>query len=397
MQDSRVSSMVHSLVSAFERGGNVLRKQKRACQDHGADRQGPIKLLSRSLRHGRKAVRREYDEGAERVGERFGQVDATASLGLAHTLLKLNAGLMSVVAGLLDRKGKGKGGVNYQSLTLLSEACTEEAVCTLRDLRYRLESRDRPCLRYGDGRHCNAQQQLIECGAASPKRQKTNKASSTNPKPYWELQLVHHKPRKGKRHGGKSSSRASASHKPSLSTGRSDDAAAALRRHKHKTSVRSSASSVTLVSGHRDRAPCACSIRLHDRTSTQSRLRSTDGEGLVKEESRDPCSDANDGSDAMRDTAVYTGEPSRVCPPTAPRRLVPRAKTARYSMASTKIGEIPSDEWDRTGVVPALGPVSPIEESPWGWGGPISSLAEGKGARFGFLGLFKKRMPQRVV
>lgn len=87
----------------------------------------------------------------------------------------------------------------------------------------------------------------------------------------------------------------------------------------------------------------------------------------------------------------------RVNPSLPPCRLVPRANTARYSLASTKIGEIPMHEWNDSVAISPSPIIDTLDPEPWGWGGPVSSIAGGKASKFGFLNVFKKRVPQRMV
>lgn len=82
MEDSRVSSIVHGLVSAFGRGYNVLRKKGGSAKREGksVEKSSSVDELTASLRYGSKAVGKEYERGVDRVGQRFGQVDGRSDL-----------------------------------------------------------------------------------------------------------------------------------------------------------------------------------------------------------------------------------------------------------------------------------------------------------------------------
>ncbi|PSK50360.1 hypothetical protein B9Z65_304 [Elsinoe australis] len=349
MEDSRVSSIVHGLVSAFGRGYNVLRKKGGSARREGkrVDKRSSVDGLTASLRYGSRAVGKEYEKGVDRVGQRFGQVDAAASLTLMQTLLKLNAGLVNIVAGLLDRKLRKRADVDLRSLTSLSEACTREAVNTLQDLRYRLTTRPASKSHRAQAPDEHSQQ-MAKYTHSSKKRhedKREKRSASTTTKPYWEFQLVHHKPRSGKRR------KSTARNRCDRGDSKGDDMVEMpAQRHDSRRKV---------------------SVK-HASSNEYSPV----GLGAIAKENRPR---------------------PRVNPSLPPRRLVPRANTARYSLASTKIGEIPMHEWNDSGAISPSPIIDTLDPEPWGWGGPVSSIAGGKASKFGFLNVFKKRVPQRMV
>lgn len=82
MEDSRVSSIVQGLVSAFGRGYDVLRKKGGSAKREGkrVEKRSSMDELTASLRYGARAVGKEYEKGIDRVGQRFGQVDGKSCL-----------------------------------------------------------------------------------------------------------------------------------------------------------------------------------------------------------------------------------------------------------------------------------------------------------------------------
>ncbi|KAG8625173.1 hypothetical protein KVT40_006924 [Elsinoe batatas] len=368
---SSVSSIVSSLIAAFGRGCDVLRR--------GKGRKEGVGELGRALKRGRKEVRAEYEAGERGVGREFGGVDARASLGLAHTLLKLNAGLVDIVAGLLD--GKRKKEVDWRSLTSLSEVCSQEAVGILSDLRRRLSKPDLTKAK-------EQEQQLVRY--QKPKKKQATKpekraASSDVSKPYWELQLVHKKPKSSRRSSSSRSSKGSRceccsqrSHVASTSTstlGRSSSDIHASRHQSRSSSVKTSASSTSLPDPLSGR-------KRHGQRYGMPSIEETQASGQPQHRKLQEIIRHNDYLPAVlgrrnRDYPVsqeWEKSSIRLTRPSPPDRPFNRAATARYSMASTKIGEIPAEEWEAA-PFPNNDIVDPL---PWGWGGPVSSVAGGK-------------------
>jgi hypothetical protein len=69
---------------------------------------------------------------------------ATAQNSLAEILLRLNAGLVSIIASFLDRDSKGGLDLDYKSLTDLSEVSRLQTIGVLRQLYQRLLSKQVP-------------------------------------------------------------------------------------------------------------------------------------------------------------------------------------------------------------------------------------------------------------
>ncbi|KAF4549717.1 Hypothetical protein D9617_20g027730 [Elsinoe fawcettii] len=391
-EPSSVGSIVSSLLSAFGRGYDALRKRGRKKEGTGE--------LSRVLKKGRKDVRTEYRHGMDRIGEGFGGVDGRASLNLAQTLLKLNAGLVDIVAGLLETKRKKN--VDWGSLTALSELCSREAVGTLSDLRRRLS---RPDVRKNEEKS----QQLVKY--QNPKKRHATrsekKSSSDAGKPYWELQLVRHKPKSLRKSSSSRSSRqgqceccSKRGHAASRSTPtlpRTGSEVSSSRRHTRSSSVKTAASSTSLSSQRLPRYEAAQKYGMSSIPELEHPPPKRH-ERQGKEQNQPDCTylpthrltaDDHAGQDPRRTSP-------RITRPTAPDRPFGRAATARYSMASTKIGEIPLEEWC---LPPTLEQDSShLDPQPWGWGGPVSSVVNGgKATKFGLFNIFKKRLPQRVI
>lgn len=67
-----------------------------------------------------------------------------AQNSLAEILLRLNAGLVSIIASFLDHDSKGSAGLDYKSLTDLSEVSRVQTIGVLRQLYQRLLSKQAP-------------------------------------------------------------------------------------------------------------------------------------------------------------------------------------------------------------------------------------------------------------
>ncbi|KAF2100164.1 hypothetical protein NA57DRAFT_75665 [Rhizodiscina lignyota] len=154
-------SSVCSIIAAFTSGLDVFKKlrerRRQRQQGYGklssnrsncgkhARQQGPVKgeksgdelQLSKSLRRGSTDVQKVYEEHARKGGQRYIAGDSTAQASLAHTLLKLNAGLVNIITSFLSC-GKTDVPVDYRSLTSLSDASRAEAIEALGQLYTRL-------------------------------------------------------------------------------------------------------------------------------------------------------------------------------------------------------------------------------------------------------------------
>jgi hypothetical protein len=165
MAHANVSSGILTIIASFSNGLDVLRKlrqlnKKSPKRVKAAKRNDEDALrLSRSLRHGPEEIAREYQAGSMRCdSERYAMGDgrfaqdkelqklteyiaATAQNSLAEILLRLNTGLVSIIASFLDRDSKHGLDLDYKSLTDLSEASRVQTIGVLRQLYQRLFSK----------------------------------------------------------------------------------------------------------------------------------------------------------------------------------------------------------------------------------------------------------------
>ncbi|KAF2814817.1 uncharacterized protein BDZ99DRAFT_494712 [Mytilinidion resinicola] len=175
-----VSNCVNSIVHAFTDGFAVFRRlrekrRRKKSRKAGAGaggvrpdaRAGAELRLSNSLRKGPADIQTQYERNYGVVGERFAKGDAIAHASLAETLLKLNTGLVGIIASFLNHDRKETLDLDYKSLTNLSDASRAEAIDTLNLLYQRLSQSNvalyqpKPsCPRCGSLKHAN-------CGAVA--------------------------------------------------------------------------------------------------------------------------------------------------------------------------------------------------------------------------------------
>ncbi|GAB7363342.1 hypothetical protein MBLNU230_g3623t1 [Neophaeotheca triangularis] len=144
MSDSSVSNCVLSIVTSFTNGLDVLKRLRERKWHRKQSKNVPKKsgneelLLSRSLRRGPEDISREYQRSIHAAGHHYAVGDATAQTSLAHILLKLNSGLVSIITTFVNRD-KPDIQLDYRSLTDLSEQSRSETLDVLRQLYQRLQ------------------------------------------------------------------------------------------------------------------------------------------------------------------------------------------------------------------------------------------------------------------
>lgn len=143
-----VSSGVRSIIESFLNGLDILsklgEKHKRKKHSNIKSRAGDGSMrLSKSLRQGPLDIGREYERGMQGLGERYARGDGIAQTSLAEILLRLNSGLIGIIASFLDRD-RGHPDVDYRSLTGLSEVSRRDSLNVLRQLYQRMASRQLP-------------------------------------------------------------------------------------------------------------------------------------------------------------------------------------------------------------------------------------------------------------
>ncbi|KAF2827656.1 hypothetical protein CC86DRAFT_214515 [Ophiobolus disseminans] len=247
-EEAEVSSCVSNLIQAFANGLNVFkrlrerrRKRKARKENQPPDTANTDELqLSTSLRRGPQELAEKYDACYSQTGHSFAKGDAIAHASLAETLIKLNTGLVAIIASFLnhDQKG-GKTPLNldYKSLTSLSDASRREALHSMTQLYQRLSqsqlqlqyiSTPSSCVKCGSRKHadCSARSSSTSSSSKDKKKHSTTRQRVTGPtitrmplrsSNHPQLVVVRPKPsRKGSSSSNSSSS--SKSHSPSTST-----------------------------------------------------------------------------------------------------------------------------------------------------------------------------------
>ncbi|KAF2717259.1 hypothetical protein K431DRAFT_288708 [Polychaeton citri CBS 116435] len=143
MAQANVSSSVLSIVASFTSGLDIFKRlrerRRRRKRTKASDKIDEDELrLSKSLRQGPEDIGREYQRSTYRVGEQFGIGDSIAQTLLAEILLKLNTGLLTIIASFLDR-GKSSIQLDYRALTGLSERSRDDTISVLQQLYQRMK------------------------------------------------------------------------------------------------------------------------------------------------------------------------------------------------------------------------------------------------------------------
>ncbi|OCK78628.1 hypothetical protein K432DRAFT_331697 [Lepidopterella palustris CBS 459.81] len=186
MSNADVSNCVSLIIHAFTNGLDIFkrlrerrRRKKNKVQAQPDPSSGDELQLSNSLRKGPLDIQTHYERNYEAVGERFAKGDAIAHASLAETLIKLNTGLVGIIASFLNSDRKEHLHLDYKSLTNLSEASRTEAVDSLNQLYQRLSHSNinlyQPkigCPRCGSSKHAN-------CGAVATRHTSTYRHSNT--------------------------------------------------------------------------------------------------------------------------------------------------------------------------------------------------------------------------
>ncbi|KAF2144743.1 uncharacterized protein K452DRAFT_306514 [Aplosporella prunicola CBS 121167] len=146
-----VSASVSSLVAAFTTGLDVFKKlrakrrRRKSSSNSGGTKQADEARLAASLSRGPVDIQRHYEHSYAATGEPFARGDAIAHASLTETLLKLNAGLVSIISAFLARGGSNSqtnnttaARLDYRSLADLSDASRADAIAALGQLHARL-------------------------------------------------------------------------------------------------------------------------------------------------------------------------------------------------------------------------------------------------------------------
>ncbi|KAF2838558.1 hypothetical protein M501DRAFT_934574 [Patellaria atrata CBS 101060] len=149
MAEAEVHRSVSSIIAAFVNGLDVFKKlrerRRKKKSKHNStyhhtrvDENSRDELsLSNSLRKGPTDIQRAYEKGVHGAGESYMRGDAIAQSSLAETLLKLNTGLVSIIASFLGHS-RHDVDLDYKSLTSLSDISRVEALSSLEQLYKRV-------------------------------------------------------------------------------------------------------------------------------------------------------------------------------------------------------------------------------------------------------------------
>ncbi|KAL5116834.1 hypothetical protein ACEQ8H_005315 [Pleosporales sp. CAS-2024a] len=156
--EADVSNCVANLIHAFSNGLNIFKKLREPRRKRKGRKEDQIantaaseeSQLSKSLKRGPLELAQTYDACYQQTGQKYAKGDAIAHASLAETLVKLNTGLVAIIASFLnhDQKGgKGQLCIDYKSLTNLSDASRKEALQSMTQLHQRL-SQSQPQLQH---------------------------------------------------------------------------------------------------------------------------------------------------------------------------------------------------------------------------------------------------------
>ncbi|USP73334.1 uncharacterized protein yc1106_00608 [Curvularia clavata] len=195
--EAEVSTCVAAIIEAFTNGLNIFkrlrerRKKRRSSSRRDSDTSDASSVaehqLSKSLRRGPSEVADKYAECYNSgMGPRFAKGDTIAYTALAETLIKLNTGLVAIIASFLNhehKNGKSQLDLDYKSLTHLSDASRREALVTLSELYQRLSHSQAQlhkmaapaCLRCGSSKHHDCSSR-----SASPEKERKKRSTSSS-------------------------------------------------------------------------------------------------------------------------------------------------------------------------------------------------------------------------
>ncbi|KAF2204095.1 hypothetical protein GQ43DRAFT_469359 [Delitschia confertaspora ATCC 74209] len=144
-----VSSCVSSILEAFSNSLDIFkrlrerhrnRKGRKSGKKGGSSASTAETQLNDSLSKAPEDIRQEYSRNYDKSGERFAKGDTPSQVALTETLLKLNTGLVSIIATFLDHKNPSGThlALDFKALTMLSDTSKEDVIKALNDLAWRL-------------------------------------------------------------------------------------------------------------------------------------------------------------------------------------------------------------------------------------------------------------------
>ncbi|KAH4190874.1 hypothetical protein HBI25_099180 [Parastagonospora nodorum] len=195
-EEAEVEHCVSNLIHAFYNGLNIFKKlRERRRKRKGRKENQPAdaaaseeKQLSKSLKRGPQELAETYDACYKQTGQSFAKGDATAHASLAETLVKLNTGLVAIIASFLnhDQKGGKALNINYQSLTNLSDASRKEALQSMTQLYQRLSQSQlqiqhighQSCTKCGSNKHADCSARSSSTSTSTSSKEKKKQTSS---------------------------------------------------------------------------------------------------------------------------------------------------------------------------------------------------------------------------
>ena len=145
MSGLEVTAVVASIISAFGSGMDIFKRMraKQKAKKRSQKEVPPTReesQLQESLHRNPRAIRAEYDRSVARHGRSFEVGDIHAHNSLAHTLLKLNTGLINIINQALSDSATARE-LSRKSLFSLSELAAADAILALTELNRRLGSK----------------------------------------------------------------------------------------------------------------------------------------------------------------------------------------------------------------------------------------------------------------
>ncbi|KAH7394073.1 hypothetical protein DE146DRAFT_616474 [Phaeosphaeria sp. MPI-PUGE-AT-0046c] len=201
-EEAEVSHCVSNLIHAFANGLNIFKKlrerrrKRKARKDHQASdsAESDELQLSKSLKRGPQELADKYDACYTQSGHSFAKGDAIAHASLAETLIKLNTGLVAIIASFLNhdkRDGKSHLNIDYKSLTNLSDVSRREALQSMTQLYQRLSQsqlqlqqfKDPSCTNCGSTKHsdCSVRSSTTSGSSKEKKRHTSSRHRMIGP------------------------------------------------------------------------------------------------------------------------------------------------------------------------------------------------------------------------
>ncbi|CAO2656181.1 Nn.00g049840.m01.CDS01 [Neocucurbitaria sp. VM-36] len=367
-EDAEVASCVSNLVQAFTNGLNIFkrlrerrRKRKARNEKQSPDPTTSAELqLSKSLRKGPQELAERYAECYHSgMGQQFAKGDAIAHASLAETLIKLNTGLVGIIAAFLNhdhKSGKSYLNLDYKSLTNLSDSSRREALQSMTQLYQRLSHSQlqlysvgaSSCARCGSAKH-------VDCSgrSTSPEKERRRHTSSRQRingpivtkmpiKSSNQPQLVVMRPKNTRK--GSSSSNSSSSMKSGSNSGSSTPLASPLPKYVPVEPVEFQTSGV--IQGTMGGWPESGKPRkdsFHDSISQQVYT------PVTPDRIHHPTPKLPNFTPTPRRQSPQHQKTSPPPPSSSPpiKRRLDKATPSSYTFASdsTKLGEIPQRNW----------------------------------------------------